>query len=73
MKIIVDELVLTDNVKEALLGGDNEIKKVLDMVISHASLKLNSFNIEKKALGITRERFMSLYVKALMWVRKLDY
>lgn len=73
MKIILDELVLTDNVKEALLGADNEIKKVLDIVINHELLKLNNFKIEKKSLGITRERFMSLYVKALMWVRKLDY
>ena len=73
MKIIVEELFLADNVKEALLGGDNEIKKVLDIVINHELLKLNSFRIEKKAFEITRERFMSLYVKALMWVRKLDY
>lgn len=73
MKIIVDEIVLTHDVNEALLGGDNEIKRVLDMVINYELLKWEIFKIHKTAFGITREKFMSLYVKALMWVRKLSY
>ncbi|MDF2504742.1 HDOD domain-containing protein, partial [Clostridium sp.] len=73
MNIIVDEISLTDDVKEALLGGDNKIKNVLDMVINFELLKWNSFGVNKKALGITQEKFMSLYTKALMWVRKLNY
>ena len=68
MKIIVDEISLTDDVKEALLGGNNEIKKVLDMVINYELLQWN-----KTAIGITKEKFMSLYIKALMWIRKLSY
>lgn len=73
MKIIVVEISLTDDVKEALLGVDNEIKKVLDMVINYKLLKWNVFKINKTAIGITQEKFMSLYTKALMWVRKLNY
>ena len=68
MKIIVEEISLTDDVKEALLGGDNEIKKVLDMVINYELLQWN-----KTAFVITKEKFMSLYIKALMWIRKLNY
>lgn len=73
MKVIVDEISLTDDVKEALLGKDNEIKKVLDMVINYDSLKWNAFKINKADIGITPEKFMSLYTKSLMWVRKLSY
>lgn len=73
MDTIIDEINLTDDVKEALLGGDNEIKKVLDMVISYESLKWNAFRINKAVIGITPEKFMSLYTKSLMWVRKLSY
>jgi len=73
MKIIMDELVLPDDVKEALLGSDNEIKNLLDMVINYELLKWNAFKINRTALGISRDKFMSLYVKGLMWGRKLDY
>jgi EAL and modified HD-GYP domain-containing signal transduction protein len=73
MKTIVDELVLTDDVKEALLGGENEIKSVLDTVINYELPKWNGFEKNKTAIGIGREKLMSLYLKALMWVRKLEY
>ncbi|MDF2616925.1 MAG: diguanylate phosphodiesterase, partial [Sedimentibacter sp.] len=73
MNIIVNEISLTDDVKDALMGVDNKIKNVLDMVISFESLKWNSFGLNKKTIGITQEKFMSLYTKALMWVRKLSY
>lgn len=73
MDIIVDEISLPDDVKEALLGGSNEIKKVLDMVINYESLKRNVFGINKTNLGISHEKFMSLYIKSLMWVMKLSY
>jgi EAL and modified HD-GYP domain-containing signal transduction protein len=73
MNIIVNEISLTDDVKDALLGVNNKIKNVLDMVINFELLKWNSFGVNKKALGITQEKFMSFYTKALMWVRKLSY
>lgn len=73
MKIIVDEISLTDDVKDALLGEDNEIKDVLDIVINYELLKWNVFETNKTSFGITQEKFMSLYIKALMWVRKLSY
>jgi EAL and modified HD-GYP domain-containing signal transduction protein len=73
MTVIVNEISLTDDVKGALLGVDNDIKRVLDMVINYESLKWNVFEINKTALGITQEKFMSLYTKSLMWVRKLSY
>lgn len=71
MKEIVEGLVLTDDVKEALLGGDNEIKKALDMVINYELLKVD--NLEVTACGIPRERLMNMYIEAVMWVLKLDY
>lgn len=73
MKIIVDEISLTDDVKDALLGEGNEIKDVLDIVINYELLKWNVFETNKTSFGITQEKFMSLYIKALMWVRKLSY
>jgi EAL and modified HD-GYP domain-containing signal transduction protein len=73
MKTILDELVLTDDVKEALLGGEIEIKMVLYMVINYELPKWNGFEKNKTDFGITREKLMSLYLKVLMWVKKLEY
>lgn len=73
MRVIVDELALSDEVKEALLGEDNEIKNTLDMVINYELLNWNVFEINKTAYGIGQEKFMSLYLKTLMWVKKLNY
>ncbi len=73
MKEIVNDLILTDDVREALLGENNEIKKVLDMVINYELLKLDDSQINKTTSGITREKVMNMYIEALTWVLKLDY
>jgi len=73
MKEIVDSLVLTDDVKDALLGEDNEIKRALDMVINYELLKLDNLEMNKTASGIAQERLMDMYIEALIWVLKLDY
>lgn len=73
MESIVEELILTTDVKDALLGIDNEIKWVLDIVTSYEELKLSDSVINKIASGITQEKFMNIYIETLMWVLHLDY
>ena len=73
MKEIVDGLVLTDDIKEALLGGDNEIKDALNMVLDYELLKWDELDHSRTALGISQERIMNMYMESLMWVMKLDY
>lgn len=73
MKDLIDELLLTDDVKGALLGEDNEIKKMLDMVINYETLKQNKVEFKKISDNITPEKFMNRYIKTMMWVMKLDY
>ena len=73
MKEIVDGLVLTDDIKEALLGGDNEIKAALNMVLNYELLNWNELDTNKITLGISQDRLMNMYMESLMWVLKLDY
>ena len=73
MNLIVNEIVLTNDVKDALLGVDNEIKNVLDLVINYEKLKWEVLKNNKIAHRITRDKFMNLYIRALMWARKLGY
>jgi EAL and modified HD-GYP domain-containing signal transduction protein len=53
MKEIVDGLVLTDDIKEALLGRDNEIKDALNMVLNYELLKWDELDNSKTALGVS--------------------
>lgn len=71
MKELTNELPLTVDVKKALLGENNEIKKILDMVINYETWDREE--IHNKDIDITQETFMSSYIEALMWVSKLDY
>lgn len=73
MKEIVDDLVLTDDIKEALLGRDNEIKDALNMVLNYELLKWDELDSNKIALGMSQDRIMNMYMESLMWVMKLDY
>ncbi|WP_398441123.1 EAL and HDOD domain-containing protein [Sedimentibacter sp.] len=72
MNEIVNELCLADDVKEALLGTDNEIKRLLDIVINYELLKFSALD-NNKDYFITRENLSFVYIDALKWVMKLDY
>ncbi|NYB73757.1 HDOD domain-containing protein [Sedimentibacter hydroxybenzoicus DSM 7310] len=72
MNEIVKELCLADDVKDALLGVDNEIKRLLDIVINYELLKFNALD-NSKDYFITRENLSFVYIDALKWVMKLDY
>ncbi|WMJ77151.1 MULTISPECIES: EAL and HDOD domain-containing protein [unclassified Sedimentibacter] len=73
MNEIVEELVLSDDVKDALLGNDNEIKMMMDVVTTHELIEPKVLTVNEEDIGISRERFMSIYLETLMWVLKLDY
>ena len=72
MQDIVKELCLADDVKEALLGADNEIKRMLDIVINYELLKFSAIDDDKDYF-ITRENLSFVYINALKWVMRLDY
>ena len=73
MDVIMNEINLPCDVKDALLGVKNEIRKVLDMVLDYESLKWNVLDTDETSFEISQEKFMSLYLEALAWARKLKY
>lgn len=74
MKDLTDELPLTDDVREALLGVENnEINKMLNLVINYETIKWDKMEIKKIGDNITPEILMNRYIKTMMWVMKLNY
>lgn len=73
MKEIVDSIILSDDVRAALIGKDNDLRKALDMVISYEHFKWDDLDTDKRFYHIPREDLMDIFIEALIWVRDLDY
>lgn len=68
MEQILENLPLSLNVKNALLGIDNEQRKLLALVISWEKADWEKINEYTPA-----NKFMDLYIEALKWAKKLNY
>lgn len=73
MEEIVEELPLTTEVREALLGENNKLREILNRIIDYEMFNWREKEGEESFLNIPRERFMRAYLEALKWVMELDY
>lgn len=71
MKDIVDELAIEEELKDALLEKDNEIRKVLNLVIAYENM--DNFDILKYSLelGIPKGKLVELYMQSINWSSKI--
>ena len=65
MDKIINELPLAIDIKKALLGEDNDIKKMLDIVMNEEGKNEN--------IILTQDVFMNCYLDALTWFMDLNY
>jgi EAL and modified HD-GYP domain-containing signal transduction protein len=73
MKDIVDELPLSASVREALLGRDNELRRMLNYILL---LEAGSWTeLENNTLYhyLNKEKYMLLYIESLKWAMELEY
>ena len=68
---ILNGLPLTDQVKQALLGDQNDLRRMLDYVISFEKGEWNQLNGHPITATISADRFMNLYVDALKWAKSI--
>lgn len=73
MKEIMDELPLSLEAKGALLGEDNKIRKLLDIVVDYEKLVWDKTKIKQISPEITLDTYSNRHMEALKWVMKLDY
>lgn len=67
MKQILDELPLAEDVKAALLGEDNNLKKHLDFIKSIERLNMGSLEVREHPLSLKEDYLFSLYSRASTW------
>ncbi len=70
---IMDSLPLSDSVKQALLGNDNEHRKFLDCVIACESADWGAIEHRHPMDRIGVKKFMDLYIESLKWAERLNY
>lgn len=73
MEEIVDVLPLSEDVREALLGGNNEIRKALDFVINCEKANWNEIEALATYPNVTQNKIIMIYLKSLKWVMKINY
>ena len=69
MNKILESLALSAEVKNALLGTDNQIRQCLDCVLKYERFEFGETNDALVAINISLERFMNLYWEALSWLK----
>jgi EAL and modified HD-GYP domain-containing signal transduction protein len=73
MKAILEDLAVTEDVKTALLGGSNAIRRMLDMVTLYERADWEELGSRGYFEEVPRDLYMSLYLEALRWMMELDY
>jgi c-di-GMP-related signal transduction protein len=73
MEDVISELPLTDTVKAALTGVDNNLKKLQDMIRDYEQAAWDTFSSTYNLDAAGQENLMNLYLTALKWAESLDY
>lgn len=73
MAQIVDTLPFSDDVKQALLGNDNEYRRLLECVAASESAEWAGPENQYPVNRIGLSRFMELYLESLKWAKRLNY
>ncbi|MEA4889588.1 MAG: HDOD domain-containing protein [Clostridiaceae bacterium] len=70
MDDIVNELPLTSYIKEALLGQDNELRQMLNVIINYEKAQWTKNDTPEQELNEDWDQYMNLYLDALRWERE---
>lgn len=73
MSSVIDELPLTGEVKEALIGKENEFRDILDIVIAYEKGEWDLVANLLTRYGIDQNDFPEIYGNAADWVNKIFF
>jgi len=71
MPDIVADLPLPDGVAAALLGEENVLRNILDLVVSYERGEWDRCSVLASAVGLREDRIPALYLEALSLVQAL--
>lgn len=72
MELVLENLPIASDAKRALLGEDNDQRRLLDIVINFEIANWDEIQDQDCLRKIGVKRFMDLYIIALMWANNID-
>ncbi|MCX5672813.1 MAG: hypothetical protein NTU94_15965, partial [Planctomycetota bacterium] len=69
MPKIMAELPLADQIKEALLGGPNLYRRVLEAILCYEAGSWDAFSRHAAALRLDERRVLAVYTESLRWAQ----
>lgn len=72
MQRLLSELPLSDNVKSALSGAPNELRRLLDFVINYEQARWQQIEGKYPLDKIAQEKMAALYLRAHQWAILMD-
>ncbi len=72
MKDALADMPLPASISEALLGGKNRARAVLDAIVAHEQGEWEQASACAAAVGIDDDALSAIYAKALCWARELS-
>ena len=71
MAEIIEELPVDEEIKDALLGKDNKLRKVLELVLSYESMNINRMEEYCEILNLDKKILIDLYMESIEWSNRL--
>lgn len=69
---VLDDLPLSANVKDALLGGSNEMRFTLDYIVNFENANWDEMHKNPLNNAVGTDRFMELYVASVKWAQSIS-
>jgi EAL and modified HD-GYP domain-containing signal transduction protein len=73
MRVMLAELPIVADVGAALMGEQNSLRDVLEVVVNYEQGNWEEVSRLAKKLDLKEQTFSSLYVQALRWSRELTH
>jgi len=71
MKDITVEIPLDEEAKAALLGEDNDLSEILNLVKAYENMDMKMVEMYSNKLGIDKKALIDMYIKSIEWLNCL--
>ena len=71
MAEIIQELPVNEEIKDALLGKENNLRKVLELVLSYENMNINRMEEYCEMLNLDKKILIDLYMESIEWSNRL--
>ncbi len=73
MDIVLKDLPVSREIKEALKGENNYLRIILDIVLAYEKVDIKSIELLSYAMNINADKLKDLYFDSIEWAKKIEF